>query len=181
MSVPFHRVITGHSSTGKAIFTNDDNLPPVNFLDSSKLATASDFGITYLFRTEGGNKCLDDSPSSTSLPISNTVPFKDPYKTDQPIVEPGHANWRIYEMPPGTSSTMHRTTSVDFGFVLKGEAVLELDDGLEKVLTEHSGVVQRGTIHAWHNRTKESTRIMFMILPSETVVVNGQKLADVAL
>jgi len=182
MSAPFHRVITGHSSTGKSIITNEDTLHPVNYLDTSKVATDSDIGITLLFRTEGESNSLEKTPSSASpFSVSNTVPFKEPYKTTMPIAEPGHANWKIVDFPPGGSAPMHRTTSVDFGVVLKGEIVLELDDGVEKVLTEHSGIVQRGTIHAWHNRTAEIARIMFVVLPSETVVVNGQELADVEM
>ena len=183
MSAPLHRVITGHSSTGKAIITHDDILQPVDLMDNSKLATDSDFGITLLYRTESDSNDHDKTADSSTaaFSVSNTVPFQVPYQSRMPVVEPGHANWRIVDFPAGSTAPMHRTTSVDFGLVLKGEIVLELDDGVEKVLTEHSGIVQRGTIHAWHNRTTAVTRMVFMILPSETIVVNGQELADVPL
>ena len=180
MASPVHRVITGHSSTGKAIIIKDDVLSPMNVMDNLKEATDSDIGITLIYRTEENANNLNKRPASdASFSVSNTVPFKDPYRTNMPIAEPGHANWKIVDFPAGKIASMHRTTSLDFGVVLKGELVLELDDGVEKVLTEHSVIVQRGTIHAWHNRTAEVARLAFVVLPAETAVINGQELDDV--
>lgn len=73
---------------------------------------------------------------------------------------------------------MHRTISLDFGIVVFGEIVLELDDGVETVCKAGDVVVQRGTIHAWHNRTDQMTRMIFVLLPSEKVVVNGEELEE---
>jgi len=54
---------------------------------------------------------------------------------------------------------MHRTASLDLGVVLQGEVILELDDKVETVLKEGETAVQRGIIHAWHNRTQEFARV----------------------
>ena len=182
---PFRRVVTGHSSTGKAIVTNDDVLYPVNFFDPSSLASSTDFGLTLLFRSEAEASSTDDSKTIAgrgSIAISNTVPFRDPYKTAMQIVEPGHVNWRLLDLPPHSTAPLHRTTSVDLGVVLKGEVVLELDDGVERILKEHDSVVQRGTIHAWHNRTDSIVRMMFIILPSDAVISHdGQALDDIGV
>jgi len=169
MDAPFRRVITGHSPSGKAVIAHDDTLKPVHYRKPDEAPTGKAFGLTLLFRTEG----------SSEAAISNNVPFNDPYKTSIPIAEPGHTNWRIIDFPPHSSAPMHRTTSVDFGVVLKGEVVLEVDDGVETVLKEQTGVVQRGTIHAWHNRTDEVSRMLFVVLPSDEVKVNGEVLGDV--
>lgn len=37
-------------------------------------------------------------------------------------------------------------------------------------------VVQRGTVHAWHNRTQQMTRMLFVLSPSETVKIDGEEL-----
>ena len=47
---------------------------------------------------------------------------------------------------------MHTTDSVDLGVVLAGEVVLELDDGVEKLLRAGDTIIQNGTRHRWHNR-----------------------------
>lgn len=47
----------------------------------------------------------------------------------------------------------HRTDTVDVNLLLDGELWLELEDGTEHHLTPGACVVQRGTMHAWHNRT----------------------------
>jgi quercetin dioxygenase-like cupin family protein len=71
---------------------------------------------------------------------------------------------------------MHRTVSLDFEVVLKGKVVLEVDDGVESLVKEGEVVVQRGTIHAWHNRTGEVVRVLFVLVPSEKVVIQGREL-----
>ena len=50
---------------------------------------------------------------------------------------------------------MHTTATVDCGFVVSGEVVLELDDGAEIVLRTGDTYVQNGTRHRWINRTDE--------------------------
>lgn len=63
---------------------------------------------------------------------------------------------------------MHQTHSLDFGLVVKGEVVLELDDGVQEVVKQGELVVQRGTIHAWINNSDDWNRIMFVMLPAKT-------------
>jgi hypothetical protein len=63
---------------------------------------------------------------------------------------------------PGRHPLMHRTESIDYGIVLSGEIVLLLDDG-EVLLREGDVVVQRGTIHAWTNRTDRICRMAFIL------------------
>lgn len=53
---------------------------------------------------------------------------------------------------------MQKTKTVDFCFVLEGEATLVLEDG-EVTLGEGDTVVQRGTAHAWANRSGKPARV----------------------
>ena len=50
---------------------------------------------------------------------------------------------------------MHTTDKIDFEVVLAGEVILELADGVEKVLRPGDTVVQNGTRHRWGNRGTE--------------------------
>jgi hypothetical protein len=63
---------------------------------------------------------------------------------------------------PGRHPLMHRTESIDYGVVLDGEIVLLLDDE-EVPLKTGDVVVQRGTIHAWANRSDRITRMLFVL------------------
>lgn len=63
----------------------------------------------------------------------------------------------------GTHALMHRTESVDYGIVLAGEVWLVVDDG-ETRLRPGDIVVQRGTNHAWSNRTEETARMAFVLV-----------------
>ena len=76
---------------------------------------------------------------------------------------PNGTTLRINEMPPGASSPMHRTQTVDYGIVLDGEVVLVLDDS-ETVLRAGDVVVQRGTSHRWENRSEAPARVAFILI-----------------
>jgi uncharacterized cupin superfamily protein len=58
---------------------------------------------------------------------------------------------------------MHRTESVDYGVVIEGEMTLVLDDS-EVLLPQGSVVVQRGTNHAWANRSGKPCRMLFVLV-----------------
>jgi uncharacterized cupin superfamily protein len=58
---------------------------------------------------------------------------------------------------------MHRTRSIDYGIVLEGEIYLILDDS-EVLLRTGDVVVQRGTDHAWENRSDRVARMAFILV-----------------
>ena len=59
---------------------------------------------------------------------------------------------------------MHRTETIDYGIVLEGELWLMLDDGSETRLGPGDVVVQRGTDHAWENRSEQVVRVVFVLV-----------------
>ena len=64
---------------------------------------------------------------------------------------------------PGAHPLMHRTESVDYGIVLEGELTLVLDGG-EAMLAAGDIVIQRGTSHAWANRSGKMARMAFILV-----------------
>lgn len=64
---------------------------------------------------------------------------------------------------PGAHPLMHRTESVDYGIVLEGELTLVLDGG-ETMLGAGDIVIQRGTSHAWANRSGKMARMAFILV-----------------
>ncbi|HEY9469429.1 MAG TPA: cupin domain-containing protein [Propionibacteriaceae bacterium] len=61
---------------------------------------------------------------------------------------------------------MHRTSSVDVGIILTGAITMILDEG-EVELSQGDTVIQRGTAHAWENRTDEPCMIAFVLIAAE--------------
>ena len=63
--------------------------------------------------------------------------------------------------------------------VLEGEVWLVLDSGEEKLMRRGDISVQRGTNHAWRNKSTTSwARMMYVLLESEPLEVNGAKLGE---
>lgn len=58
---------------------------------------------------------------------------------------------------------MHRTMTVDYAIILEGEIVAMLDEE-ETVLRAGDILVQRGTNHAWANRSDRIARICFVLI-----------------
>lgn len=143
MTAP-RRIVTGHDRTGKSVVLSD--APNPKTLD---VGTAAFHEIWVT--------------TQTPVPVAAT----EPEPTDRPVRVPPPANGvlvRFTEMAPGAESPMHRTESVDVGVVLEGETWLLLDDGSETRLATGDVVVQRGTNHAWANRSEEPVRMMFVLV-----------------
>lgn len=74
---------------------------------------------------------------------------------------------------------MHRTVSLDYGIVLEGEVEAILDSGEKRTMKRGDSLVQRGTKHAWRNTSEtEWARMIFVLLPSDKVVVGGKTLDE---
>ena len=58
---------------------------------------------------------------------------------------------------------MHRTETVDFALCLDGEIYMVLDDS-EVLIKAGDAVIQRGTNHAWSNRTDKVCTMMFILI-----------------
>ncbi len=149
MSKLLRRIVTGMDKNGKAIFESDD-MPPIAF--------------TY-----------EDWPGFNNVElwqITEAIPsLSDQYNTEKSYdfnIPPGVVRFCTVRLPPlkkllahqaakGNEVDlktfgMHSTHTIDFLILLEGEVTLLLENGEEKNLTVHDTVVQKGNIHAWHNR-----------------------------
>lgn len=86
---------------------------------------------------------------------------------------------RVVDMLPGTTSPMHRTTSLDFGIVLKGQVEAIMDSGESVLLNEHDIFVQRTTMHAWRNvSSTERARMVYILSSAKPVEIKGQVVSE---
>ena len=63
---------------------------------------------------------------------------------------------------------MHRTQTLDYGIVLEGELTLVVDHG-ETTVRAGDIVIQRGTNHAWANRSESNCRVAFVLIDGRFV------------
>lgn len=62
---------------------------------------------------------------------------------------------------------MHTTDTIDYAVCVDGEMYLELDDGAEAHITPGTCVVQRGTRHAWRNRSDRPCTLVCVVVGAE--------------
>jgi quercetin dioxygenase-like cupin family protein len=144
MSSAPRRIVTGHDADGRSVVLADGPTPKT--LD---IGTAAFHEIWITDRT----------------PVP--IPATEPEPTDRPVRTPPPANGvtvRFTEQEPGAESPLHRTETLDVGVVLEGETWLLLDDGSETRMGSGDTVVQRGTKHAWANRSDRPVRMMFVMI-----------------
>src|SRR3954452_8015851 len=142
MSAAPRRIVTGHDASGKSVVLSDG--PDPKMLD---IGTAAFHEVWITDATPAPIAATQDEP------------------TDRPVRVPppaGGVMVRFTEMAPGAESPMHRTETVDVGVVIEGETWLLLDDGSETLVGRGDAVVQRGTNHAWANRSDEPVRMVFV-------------------
>ena len=70
------------------------------------------------------------------------------------------------EIKPGEHPGMHKTQTVDYALMLQGELVAIMDEE-ETVLRAGDVLIQRGTNHAWANRSGQPARIAFILIDAK--------------
>ena len=142
------RVVTGHDSSGKSVVLSDG--PPPQHHSMLGPSIGADFHEIW----SDADAVPELTPGVASEP--NARPF-----TIMPAT--GHL-LRILDVYPledgGKRTAMHRTRTLDYVIVIEGELVLILDDS-EVILKPGDVVVQRGTDHAWENRSAAIARAAY--------------------
>jgi hypothetical protein len=94
-------------------------------------------------------------------------------------VTPNGTVCRFADFAPNSNGFMHRTQSLDYGIVLEGNVILELDDGSKTLMTRGDVAIQRGTMHAWNNPSQtEWARVLFVLQDCEPLIVNGKRFKE---
>jgi quercetin dioxygenase-like cupin family protein len=76
------------------------------------------------------------------------------------------SRFAVIDFPPGNKPRMHRTETIDYVIVLSGEIEMDMDDS---TVTLKAGdiMIQRGTNHAWANRSAAPARVAFVLIDAE--------------
>jgi quercetin dioxygenase-like cupin family protein len=154
MAFQVRRVITGHDDTGKAIAKIDEIVS--NVRDGRPGAKAHAIWTTEKFPVNN-----DGQDDAAAKPVGTTLP--------------GGTVFRVVEFSPGVASRNHRTDSIDYAVVIKGEIDMDMDGALIH-LKAGDVLVQRGTIHNWINTGTESCIIAFVLIDAKPVSAGGKTL-----
>ncbi|MGC8463527.1 MAG: cupin domain-containing protein [Acidimicrobiales bacterium] len=175
---PIRRVVTGHDGAGRAVVVDDGPVEPTT------LAILPGFETIELWHTEG-TPAMPHALGSAGIPRYFPAPGGTVFRvvTFPPDGEPAPAGLdvsaaldeaqakvpdlvaRLEPDHPG----MHTTDSVDYAIVLDGELDLELDEGATTTVRPGTVVVQRGTRHAWRNRSDRPVRVAFVLVGATPV------------
>lgn len=171
---PVRRIVTGHNPKGRSVIVSDALSP-----HAMALAGVSNFGVTDIWKTAGapanneGNGDACTGKIALAPPASGTVfrvvqfpPDKDyvgKWKPDAAFASLGDSGAEAIHENAERHEAMHSTNSVDYAFVLEGEIWAVLDE--DEVLMKAGDVlVQRGTSHAWSNRSDYPSMVGFVLV-----------------
>ena len=181
MPRPIRRVVTGHNAQGKAVFIADGPAPAV--YDRGPGATA----VTELWETRAtpasnaGN--ADPTVGRPAAPAAAEARLEIPRRRvsaglasgsrpcmrhssaqDANAKSEGYVRDVANKRHPG----FHKTATIDYAIVLSGEIYALMDEG-ELLLKTGDVLIQRGTNHAWSNRTNEPCSVAFVLIDADPV------------
>jgi mannose-6-phosphate isomerase-like protein (cupin superfamily) len=142
------RIVTGHDEHGKSVVVSDGAPPQLHSMHGASVG--ADF--------------IEMWNAPLAVPLLGSVEAREPNEREFTIMPVAGHLLRILEVYPpaagGKRTPMHRTQTLDYVVVIEGELVLLLDDS-EVTLKQGDVVVQRGTNHAWENRSGKVARAAF--------------------
>jgi hypothetical protein len=156
------RVLTGHDAEGRSAFLADSEAPNVK-----EMPNFPGLALTDLWETKGapasnaGHADAADRPVHLEPPKNGTILriVEFPPDSTRPRDSDGSAGFKALgaghaQDRRSADPMMHKTATVDYIIVLKGEIHAIMETG-EKLLRAGDVLVQRGTNHSWSVRGTE--------------------------
>ena len=174
------RVITGHDASGKAVILEDGFAPSVH----TNPHRPGHISVEMWKTGEMPVSVKSTEPDPTQgpkrqHPVANGTVFRisivPPETEATRNISPEQAQAAFREMGNESASTfaqnkrhpfMHRTETIDYAVVLEGEITMLVDEE-EAHLKAGDVVIQRGTNHAWSNRSGKPTKMLYVLIDGE--------------
>lgn len=166
------RIVTGHNAEGKSIIVSDEPSPHA-------LAMVEDpaFGLTNLWvtnSTPAENSTTGDAAACKVVlaPPKNGSIFRVVEFPPDMALAPKMDRAKVFEAMSASGTMdkhegrhpgMHKTNTVDYAIVISGEIYAMMDEG-ETLMRAGDCLVQRGTNHAWSNRSDKPCLIAFILI-----------------
>ena len=175
---PVRRLITGFDNSGRSVFEEDgpastETHPLRPGMQSSNVWATGSLPVPVddpdqsaevhgIMPPKGGSVLhVIDYPPEPSDPGERAEALRvmaERVKAANRQPEPG-VRRRANAAHPG----MHETDTIDYAVVMSGEIVALMEDG-ERLLKAGDVLIQRGTPHAWSNRSGEYCRVAFVLV-----------------
>lgn len=146
---PIRRVVTGHDAKSVAKVIIDGAATNAKY-------PAPGMVSTMIWCTDGApaDIAVGEGVEDLGARIIGTAP-------------PAHGTrFAVLDFPPDVKPIMHRTETIDYVIVLAGELEMDMDQSTVK-LKAGDIVVQRGTNHAWANRSGKPARIAVVLVDAK--------------
>ena len=156
------RVVTGHDADGKSIIATDGIAP-----NMKEMPSFPGLALTDLWETKGAPAINDGTADLAARPIHLEPPkhgtilriVEFPPDSTRPGGSDGREGFKAIgaghvQDKHSSDPMMHRTSTVDYIFVLKGEIYAVMEKG-ETLLKAGDVFIQRGTMHSWSVRSNE--------------------------
>lgn len=168
------RVVTGHDDKGRAVVLIDGESPHSFFLEK-----AGGLQLTEIWETRSSpadNAGMQDAGDHERRigPVGGGSVFRiieyPPDSVRLKTLDPDRffpgAGARAADAAGRRHPGMHKTDTIDYCVVLSGEIWAVLDEG-EVLLRTGDCLVQRGTNHAWSNRSDRPCVIAFVLIAAK--------------
>ena len=167
------RVVTGHGAAGRSVFIMDGAAPHV-FCRGPGSAVVTELWETRSSpASNAGSAETTDRPFRLPPPRNGTIFRIIEYPPDserlaalereRSSAEDGSGHAAAFDRASPRHPGFHKTNSVDYAIVLSGEIYALLDEG-EVLLKAGDVLIQRGTNHAWSNRSNEPAVLAFVLV-----------------
>jgi mannose-6-phosphate isomerase-like protein (cupin superfamily) len=168
------RVLTGHDSEGSSTIIADGQATNVK-----EMASMPGLALTDLWETTGAPASNEGHTDAAARPVRLEPPKNGSILR---VVEfPPDSQWRSrvdahaafksigaahVADKSSADAMMHRTSTVDYAIVLKGEIHAVMEKG-ETLLKAGDILVQRGTNHSWSVRGNEPAIVAFVLVSAK--------------
>ena len=177
------RIVTGHDAEGRSCVIED--APPANVVPNPNDPDRGHINFWRTARVPANNAVYDDPMAGPPCPLApprNGTMFRffqiAPEKNEADLTD-AERNRRMAEMfgaagaahnrtLTGQHPSMHKTDSVDYIVLLKGEVTALLDVG-SVAMKPFDVLIQRGTNHGWVNYGEEPALLVAVLVDAEPV------------
>ncbi|MEP7311660.1 MAG: cupin domain-containing protein [Pseudomonadota bacterium] len=162
------RVVTGLDENSHAVVLFDGRIPLTGDNPSANFWITDSYPPS-LSKDDSANRPIGVSPpiNGTKFRIVEFMPLDAAAEAKLP---PDMIMKGVSPVPakgiPVKHPMMHRTRSLDYAVILKGEIDMILDD-MSVHLKEGDMIVQQATNHGWVNRGTKPCRILFVLMDSK--------------
>jgi naringenin degradation protein FdeH len=178
MPQQFRRVVTGHNAAGRSIFVSDGATPHV-FSRTKGSAIVHELWETA--GTPADNRGNDDAikrghrlPPPKNGSVFRVIEYPPDSERlaaiahEEKLPDDGSGRAAASDRNSPRHPGFHKTATIDYAIVLSGEIYAMMDEG-EVLLRAGDVLIQRGTNHAWSNRTSENAVVAFVLIDAEPV------------